>query len=414
MSRRLSIHITIWSCLSLMLLGACRAVPVAQERNPAPEDTTPIATADASAADRPDELAAIKEGIQATLDRYTEAHRTNDVTIIERLMAPSNRALSRKMVVEFEDTMMIFGSDYAFAHTVQDVTPRDHGFMQAHIRTETGSAADWLFREVDGEWLFAEPGEDLLGARAVSEYEHFTLYHYAWSHVAEEHIVAIVEEARAMAGERLGRLPDAPLDVHIRPVTGLPRLTDGGRGKGIYQPSYSEAVSDYIAISAPYSFGFGFYDPDLGWGDTLQHLITHEYAHFVTHRAFVSTDDMAPWMFEGLAEYVADAYYDDVLRDVADQDLFIPIIDTENRFSMQDLEHMHQGLQDENGVDYALAYSLVVYITETYGGLEGFWELVETYTPRRDFDAALQEVFGVQYETFEQDWQTWVINRYGS
>ena len=36
------------------------------------------------------------------------------------------------------------------------------------------------------------------------------------------------------------------------------------------------------------------------------------------------------------------------------------------------------------------------------------------YEPKRDFDAALQEAFGVDYATFEQEWQDWVIERYGS
>lgn len=134
-----------------MLLGACRAVPVAQESNPAPEDTAPVATADASAADRPDELAAIKEGVQATLDRYTQAYNENDADLVQQLVAPGSSPFRRIFLAQFERDMGVFDRDFVFEHTVQEVTQREHGFVQAHITVESDLAANWLFREVDGE-----------------------------------------------------------------------------------------------------------------------------------------------------------------------------------------------------------------------------------------------------------------------
>ncbi|MEM8530655.1 MAG: hypothetical protein AAGF95_07420 [Chloroflexota bacterium] len=395
-----------------ILMTACTQPQVREVAPTQPTTVAPTVQPTVSAETDPHEE--IKAGIQETLDRYTQALNEGDIDLAEQLVAPGSGPLRREFLNTFEGYIGAFESDYVFDHTVHEVSLREHGFVQAHITVETGSAADWLFREVDGEWLFSEPGEDLLGEREIIEHEHFTFYRYPWSDITNETLLDMMEEARRVVGERLGQLSDEKLDVHIRPVTGFPLLRDGGSAKGYYYPADSEFESDHIVVHAPYSFGFGLYDPDGGWEDSLQHVITHEYVHFATTQAFMPLSDMNPWMSEGLAEYIAEAQYDDVLQDVANEDLFIPIIDTTRAYGKQDLEHLNLGLEDEYGVDYALAYSLVVYITETYGGLDGFWAMVEAYEPKRDFDAALQEAFGVDYATFEQEWQDWVIERYGS
>lgn len=406
----------VWHAICVvMVFSSLVTACTPPQRNEAPptqfDAINPTTVAQPTEKDNP---AAIKAGIQETLDRYTQALNESNTDLAEQLVAPDSGPLRREFLDTFEDYIEVFDKDYVFEHTVHSVTLREHGFVQAHITVETGSAADWLFREVEGEWLFSEPEEDLLGEREIIEHEHFTFNRYAWSDITNETLIDIMEEARRVVGDRLGRVPDEKIIVHIRPVTGFPLFTDAGTRKGYYSPQNSDFGTDYMVVHAPYSFGFGLYDPAGGWEDSLQHVITHEYVHFVTTRSFRPLSDMNPWMSEGLAEYIAEARYDDVLQDVADEDLFIPIVDTTRAYGKQDLEHMNLGLEDENGVDYALAYSLVVYITETYGGLDGFWEMVEAYEPKHDFDAALQESFGVDYATFEYDWQNWVVERYGS
>lgn len=245
------------------------------------------------------------------------------------------------------------------------------------------------------------------------ETDHFIFYAYPWSEDVNATIMEMMEQARETVEAKLGKLPEEKVRVYIKSASGVP-LLGGEVGPGFYHRASSERVPDSISVLIPISFAFRFYNPDKGWEPVLQDVLAHEYTHFVTDHAFVPLIEMAPWMYEGLAEYIVEENYDGLLQEIVEDDLFIPMVDTTRAYGKQDLEHMNIGLEEETAVDYALAYSLVVYITETYGGLDGFWALVEAYAPRRDFDAAWQEAFGVQYETFEQDWQTWVINRYGS
>ena len=79
----------------------------------------------------------------------------------------------------------------------------------------------------------------------------------------------------------------------------------------------------------------------------------------------------------------------------------------------QDLEHLTL-LEKSSDVSlaYGFAYSLVAYINEKYGGMEGFWKVVEAYDKSQKFDLALQQAFGVTYEQFDQDWRAWLKENY--
>ena len=89
----------------------------------------------------------------------------------------------------------------------------------------------------------------------------------------------------------------------------------------------------------------------------------------------------------------------------------IPIRDTSERVDKQDLEHLNR-LSHDGALAYGLAYELVAYISETYGGLEGFWKLVAAYDKTQQLDTALQQAFGVSYTQFATDWQAWLERRY--
>ena len=54
----------------------------------------------------------------------------------------------------------------------------------------------------------------------------------------------------------------------------------------------------------------------------------------------------------------------------------------------------------------------MAYITERYGGLDGFWKLVAAYDKTQNLDTALQQAFGVPYTQFDQDWRIWLKATY--
>ena len=67
-----------------------------------------------------------------------------------------------------------------------------------------------------------------------------------------------------------------------------------------------------------------------------------------------------------------------------------------------------ESLEKDRGLAYAYAYTVVAYIVETYGGLDGFWKLAQAYDRVQGMERALQEAFGVGLEQFEREWMDWV------
>ncbi len=100
---------------------------------------------------------------------------------------------------EFQRSFL--GGDLTFEFEVKDIQPREFGFVQAHIETPEGLAADWLFRQVDGRWVLSEPTVEQAGAAQVVEHEHFTFKTYPWaSDVNDEVIERIRRRAITRAG----------------------------------------------------------------------------------------------------------------------------------------------------------------------------------------------------------------------
>jgi hypothetical protein len=62
---------------------------------------------------------------------------------------------------------------------------------------------------------------------------------------------------------------------------------------------------------------------------------------------------------------------------------------------------------------YGLAASLVDYINEKHGGMDGFWKFAAAFDQQQNLDKALQEAFGVTYEQFDTDWRAWLKAKYG-
>ncbi|HET9224732.1 MAG TPA: hypothetical protein VFO07_19625, partial [Roseiflexaceae bacterium] len=294
---------------------------------------------------------------------------------------------------------------------VKSFKRRDLNFVQAHIQANGDSVADWLFRQVGDRWVISEPTSKQLGERQKVETEHFTFYTYPWADDVNATVIELVEQARQNAVERLGKEPPQKADVYIKPIYGLTPF-DNPFYLAYYSPNRKPEGPDRIEIFAPHSMNFGFYDPAIGFEQPLETILTHEYAHMIHNRNFDNVGSLSSWMSEGLAEYVADNSRDWEIRAAVRTDNIIPIIDTVSPVYKQDLQHM-ETLEKDRSLAYGLACSLVAYIDEKHGGLEGFWKLAQAYEETQKLDVALKESFDVTFEEFDQGWRQWLEETYG-
>jgi hypothetical protein len=350
----------------------------------------------------------IKRGIQSAVDRYARAYNENKPDLLKQAVDQTNLPFRRLVQTRFDDFQKSFLSGrIRFDFTVTEVQPREQGFLQAKLLANGGGAADWLFRQVDGQWVLSEPTAEQVGKVKPIETDHFIFNTYPWADDINAIVIELMENARKRVIDRLGKAPSEKALVDIMPIYGL-RPGDSPSAAAYYDERSRNAAQDRILIYAPHSYLFGFYDPDNGWEPDLEDVLTHEYTHLVHNRSFDNAGELADWMVEGLAEYVSDAPSEYELYQAVQDDHIIPIVDQESDIlDRQDLIHMYM-LDDDMGLAYALAHSLVVYIVREHGGLDAFWELARAYTRYQDMDEALRAALGVSYEEFDEGWRAWL------
>jgi hypothetical protein len=391
---------------------AATAAPTAASEATAADATAAPTAASAPAGDQASDEQ-IKAGIQHTLDIYSKAYNDNDGELLQQAVDQRNLPFRRLVQGRFETFQeSINAGRGTFNYRVGEITRRDLGFIQAQVWSG-GSVLDWLFRFDGTHWVLAEPTEKQIGQRVTTETENFTFLTYPWADDVNPEIIKLMEEARDSVKQKLGKLPDQKAEVLIKPIFSLPP-PENSNLLAYYKRSTRAGVPDRMVIFAPHSFAFGSYDPGRGWQADLLSTLAHEYTHLVNNRAFTPIARMSDWMFEGLAEYVSDSEAP-LWRGVptaVQTDQIIPLVDTSGAFNKQDLEHL-MILDKDRSLAYGLANTLVAYINEKHGGMDGFWRLVASYDKLQRLDAALQDAFGVDLQTFEQDWHAWLKQKYG-
>jgi len=346
--------------------------------------------------------------IQLTLDLFIQALNENRPEILDQVVDPGNKPFRRLVRSRFDDFQESWRAGFRQpALQVNEIIARPHGYYQAFITSEEGDAASWTFKKVGDRWLLSEPLVEEIGAQREVNRPYFTFITYPWADELNSEIIALMENAREEVFDRLGKAPEQKARVEIRPIYGLERFTP--MGAVAFYEHRSASGQDRIVIYSPHSFAYGLYSQETGWQEELGSILVHEFTH-MTHT--LSFDDaggrLVTWMSEGLAEYVSDAGYDRrVACHAARSGVLIPLVDRENPVYKQDLAHM-ESLEKDRGLAYAYAYTVVAYIVEKYGGLDGFWKLARIYDDVQDMDRALQQAFGVSLEAFERDWLDWV------
>ncbi len=208
----------------------------------------------------------------------------------------------------------------------------------------------------------------------------------------------------------MGNAPNQKTYVVIQPIYGLNKFASA-TFVARYFSSGRPDVADTIQMYAPHGYIFGFYDSEEGWEPALERTLTHEYTHLVHDRSFPDARKVSIWMSEGLAEYVAGNSREWEVREAVRTGNLIPIIDTISPVYKQDLQHIDTLVKD-GSLAYGLSYSLVAYINEKHGGMEGFWKLARAYDKTQKLDLALKEAFDISFEEFDQGWRDWLKEIY--
>jgi hypothetical protein len=379
--------------------------PTRAPAQPAPTsraDAGPTAPATASDAD-------ILASIQQSLDLYAQAYNENKPELLKQAADQTNAPFRRFIQTRFDTLQASINAGQQGSYEAANIIKKlDLGYVLAQVKSG-GAVADWTFREVDGRWVMSEPAERQLGKREKVQGEHFVYYVYPWSKDINSQIMELMETARSNVEQKLGKVPDTKPNVYIRPIFGAGGIENAN--VLAYYDGHSRD-GDRIVVYTPESYVFGFYDPAAGWESKLERVLTHEYTHLANNRAFTPIARMSDWMFEGLAEFVAGNRRVGEVSLAVRSDQIIPIKDTSGVVNKQDLEHLTI-LEKDVSLSYGLAVSLVDYIVETHGGMDGWWKLVGAYDTSQNLDKALREAFGIGFDEFDQGWRAWLKQKYG-
>jgi tetratricopeptide (TPR) repeat protein len=140
--------------------------------------------------------------------------------------------------------------------------------------------------------------------------------------------------------------------------------------------------------------------------DKFPEVITHELTHVFTN--LITFGKHPAWIHEGLAIYEAGQWNETRARGLRQA------VSDDGLFQLQELEKSFTNYKkpQEISLAYAQAYAAVDYIVATYGK-EKLLDVLKAFSRGQDFDEAAPEVFGMDAETFEQQWREDLERRYG-
>jgi hypothetical protein len=368
---------------------------------------TPTQESSTDSVTPPPELGEVRAGIQTAVDLYAQAYRQNDLDLLQQVVDQENKPFRRLVTSRFTESQAFFLNGFDFQFEVLSVEPREHGFYLAQLETENQLRAAWLFRQAeDGHWVLSEPTIEQIGEPVIQESEYFTYKIYPWAEDINPEIIEMMETARQQVSERLGKVPETKALVEIAPIYGLNPYTT------MMAIAYYQAAGltepDKIYIYSPHSYAYGYYDGLEGWQKGLQTTLTHEYVHMTHNLVFDNAGTLAVWVTEGLAEFISQPEEGFWLACAAlGSEEWIPIMDEEAAVYKQDLMHMNQ-LKKNTGLAYHEAHALVGFIVDEFGGIDGFWDLIDAFDESQDFQEAVKTQLRLDYADFNQLWQEWL------
>ena len=139
---------------------------------------------------------------------------------------------------------------------------------------------------------------------------------------------------------------------------------------------------------------------NLSWG---KRAMTHELAHLVVHQMTLNPYGGLPtWLDEGLAVYaegVPEPVYIASLDKAIAEDSLISVRSLSSPFS---------AYAEEALLSYAQSYSLVEFLTGSYGAGK-MLELLNTFKQGSGYDQALSEVYGFDMDVLNALWRNGLV-----
>lgn len=358
--------------------------------------------------------AQLKAELQKTVDIWSQAYNQQEPLLLSKAIDPRALALGRTqrdLVKYFGEAIGSSGRDWS--GTVVDTQPLTHGFLLAHVDIGN-SRFPFTFKQVKGTWLLSEPARADLGKKQKFETEHFSFEYYPWDEQIAPKVGELMEDAYKIVVGKLGKGPEKKPVVKINPTTEL------ANSKGAVLAFYrrtgnAKSSAQEMVINSPNSFAAGSYPKDTGWEPDLLITLAHEFTHLTNDCCFTPIARQNDWMTEGLAEYISDGPISrqSTVAMAVQQNALIPIQDTSgSNIYKQDLEHLTV-LDKDISLAYGEASSLVDYIVQNYGGLDGYWKLIGDYDKTQDFDASLHNVLGISLADFDKGWREELHKRFG-
>jgi len=345
---------------------------------------------------------AAQASIQATLNRYGLANREG-AEPIGALVDPNIPALRRILGDQqrfLDDPQLPTGTTY----TVREIAYNTPSLALVTIARPDGLTTQrWFRSNGSGAWLFSELYEEELGEPQTEIIGPLTVVTYPWLEDRRADLSARFEQALDTIEATLGPLPDEPVRITLKPAAHLPPTLDSFT-TGLYTPG----KPDQLVLSLPGSAVYPYIDPALDPYEHLGRVLTHELSHWATHRGHIDRNKMPLWLFEGIAEYVAQPRPSpEVIATTA----WLPMEAPDQR----DLLHMDRLPPGDRRTAYVQAHLLVVYLVER-AGLNSIWVLAETYsaTPgigAARLDSAVEQVYAVSLEQLLNDWSAWLAEQ---
>ncbi len=222
----------------------------------------------------------------------------------------------------------------------------------------------------------------------------FTVYYQSGDSLNARTVLTILEKEFPSLSYELGVRVTSPIGVYIAPSRiSFNRLTGGAI------PHWGEAVADarkqIIIVKSPRWFRSN---------NRPRTLLTHELVHILVGMA-TRNAPLPRWLNEGLAIYISgETEYADG-REIAHarfSDQLIPLDRIDAMFSFEKFRaHLA----------YQQAFSATAYLVETYGHT-AIPALLKNMSTERNFQRAFRKTFGITPQRFEQDWRTWLDDKY--
>lgn len=257
------------------------------------------------------------------------------------------------------------------------------------------------FIEITYYWQVTDSSGEVLNTEPVTtEYTDSSL---DWQRLEDEHVVVFWHDQPRSFGEELFRAAQESYQ-HVARITGT--TTERAIRIVIYNRQ-----SDFCSFYAPRTCqewigGQTFSGITVQWGTNpdwfFYEVVPHELAHVFYGEIFRDTWVPVPtWFNEGIAVYNERTGHDRDLERVRT---------AAERGELEHLSVMTRGggvADGDVGLWYAMAYTLVAYITETYSE-EGLGELIHTLARNVMFEAALTETTGLDMTQLEIEWRAWL------